>query len=173
MESVHSEACDSDTQCSFPYNNPYTTRADDFAGPCCRIMQPIPLADTGASPGNATVTAPPEAGEAYCPPLPDQVVSIRYPGTDSSSVFVFGGLTWDDAPNKALGRLPASYNHTLGACGKPHPFYTQYTNAHTADVGPSLGVPVIASSAVPPEAVLKAGQSVAEMLSMLDSKVPQ
>ena len=57
-------------------------------------------------------------------------------------------------------------------CSKPHPFYTQYTNAYAEDTNYTMGMPTLGSAAAHPNAVLKAADTLAQMLKQIDAKVP-
>ena len=222
-------ACNSDSQCDFPFNNPFTTqpfwnthtaatglpptpphprtlgrprkppssgpaclntppRAADFPGPCCAVMPGTPQIETGGSsrpnkPWNpdAKLIPPPDMDYpgAACPPVPDDVIVVpkNLPGpTPNSTLYshtevFFAGWAWDGA---GLGdqahRLPHNAKHPAG-CSKPHPFYTQYTNAYAEDTNYTMGMPTLGSAAAHPNAVLKAADTLAQMLKQIDAKV--
>jgi len=112
------------------------------------------------------VIAPPDAG--YCPPIPSDVVQVGPPLYNITKVFFVGGLTSDD-PDALLGHtLPKG--QSVGSCARPHSFYSKYVNAYAEDTSFKLGVPVIGSSAAPDAALLRAAQTIAEMLRQLDKR---
>jgi hypothetical protein len=191
------DACNSNDQCDFPHNNVFTTHPTwdthsartDFPGPCCAVMPGVPQVETGGSsaplqPWNpqAKLIHPPdmEFPGAACPPVPDDVLLVpkNLPGPTNGSVLYshtevfFEGWAWDSAGLGDSGfKLPNS-KKKLSSCHKPHPFYTQYTNAYANDTNYTMGMPTLGSSAAHPNAVLKAADTLAQMLSQVDRKVP-
>jgi glutaredoxin len=147
-------------------------------------MPGVPQIETGGSsahgqPWNphAKLIHPPDMDYpgAACPPVPDDVILVPkdLPGPTNDSVLYphtevfFEGWAWDSAGLGDSGHKVPSGKEELATCHKPHPFYTQYTNAYANDTNYTMGMPTLGSKAAHPNAVLKAADTLAEMLKQV------
>lgn len=166
---LSSFACNSTRQCGYPFNNPFTTTGNHTDHFCCAVMPRMPLADAKTTP-----IRPPHSG--YCPPLPADLIVAQgkgpLPNTSlypDPEVFFVGGLTWGDGDPLEGHKLPRA---GIAGCATPHSFYTQYVSAYANDTDFRSSIPVLGSAAAPAAALLKAADSIAEMLRQLDSRIP-
>ncbi|CAK0808952.1 unnamed protein product [Prorocentrum cordatum] len=181
-----SDSCNATRQCTYPSDNAYTvnyTVTSDgrhivnasLVHDCCAIMPVVPLVDTGAG-SLARIREPPsmDAAGVICPSWPEDVMLVQglSPWRNASlysrpKVFFSDGLDHDSA---GVGHFMPTTG--LPGCRKPHPFYTKYLLARSEDCSVAEGIPVLGSKNAPDAAMLKAGETIAEMLRQIDGKLP-
>lgn len=158
-------ACPSFDDCEAPFGCIHTTSlnaSDARPAGCCASMPPLPLLSHNRVVAGATVQA--DAGSC-APRVLESTYKVQYPGYSQYNLTCGDDVDPPVCPDAGLWReLLAELNGGLSTCARLDPFYTQYANAFSDPVPPGFGIPVIGGAKAPPAAVVKARDTIAEMI---------
>eukprot|EP00746_Dinoflagellata_sp_MGD_P125582 gnl/MRDRNA2_/MRDRNA2_60351_c0_seq1.p1 gnl/MRDRNA2_/MRDRNA2_60351_c0~~gnl/MRDRNA2_/MRDRNA2_60351_c0_seq1.p1 ORF type:complete len:523 (-),score=74.30 gnl/MRDRNA2_/MRDRNA2_60351_c0_seq1:43-1392(-) len=122
----------------------------------------VPLVDTGVESDQQVISPPSMLTEgAICPSLPSDLILVNATFNRKPTVFLPGESDSRELPRSGLT-----------PCTKPDPFYTKYLLARSRGSRIADGIPVLGSKFAPDAALIKAAETIAEMLRQMDKKIP-
>lgn len=125
-------------------------------------MPVVPLVDTGIGSDQQVVSPPSmQTAGAICPSLPSNLVVVNASFNRKPVLFLPGESDPHDLPRSGLT-----------PCERPDQFYSKYVLARSWGSRVADGIPVLGSKWAPDAALIKAAETIAEMLRQMDRKIP-